>query len=618
MFPNHAMIGTLAYETNTDGKQTGKVSSPISSYQPSEGVKDLTARIRDDYQVAYNLQHKVFTEFNDTYLLDRADIDQKRWNAYRAPKSEDIDEEWRWNGIRPITRNRIIGIVAQMTARIVIPAPYAQNDKDELDRTAAQVMRDLMDYNIRNSNYVENYIMWITDALVNPAAYMGVGFFQAMQTIKEEDEETGKITKKDVIDGVLSGFQTFNIPLDEVMISNFYQRSLDKQRFNFRRRYIDYDEARAKAGNHPDFEFVRPGFRTIFDSETSMFYDVYDETLATLVEETTYYNRLEDCEIPYMNGIYVGDEDTEANPIKHRDSDNRPKYNFGVLGYEDISSRFFYFKSAAWKLGDDDELVIRTEQLLADATFLSTMPPTITSGVGQLSEAIVIPGKNTAFENPDAKVSPIQLGSAVTAAFNLLLKKERDASESTIDPTMTGVQTAPKTATEAALMAQNAKIALGRFGNMLACSLKRMGGLMIDVILQHQTVGEIEEITDGETVQKFKTFILPGKPGESLNKKIVFNPDMIGEEMNDEAMMSRSHEILDKEGGIDGETRLYEVNPDEWRKLKYFLTVDVEELLPLSLRQPAIQPAMNAGNGAPNSNLNTLPANSGQNYAKVG
>lgn len=573
------MIGVLQYDKD------GKVETPLSAYQPSEEIKSLTARIGQDFNVAYNLQHKPFAEFNDYSLLQRADIDQKRWNAYRAPQSEDIDEAWRWNGIRPITRNRLLGILAQMIARIIIPAPFAQNDKDEIDRMAAQIMRDLLEYNIRNSNYIENYILWITDALVNPAAYLGVGFFEALQTIKEENE--GKISKKDVLDGVMSGFQTFNIPLDEILIGNFYQKDLQRQRYCFRRRFIDFDEAQALMGKHKNFNYVRPGIRTVFDAESSMFYDVYDESLQTLVEETTYFNRREDSEILFMNGIYLGDTDPEANSIKHRDNENRPKYNFGVLGFENISSRFFYFKSAAWKLGDDDELVVRIEQLLADATFLETMNPTVTTGIGQLNESIMIPGKNTVLENPDAKIQPIRIGASLSAAMQLLLKKEKDISESSQDPLQSGIQTGvPKTAREAVLLAQNAKINLGRFGNMLANSLRDLGSLMMDVILQHQTVGELVEIGKGESIQKFKTFILSVKEnGKEMNKKIVFKPEMMGEEAESEAeILNRSMEILEKEGGIDSDLRIYEVNPEKWRKLKYMITVDVDELLPLSLR----------------------------------
>ena len=310
----------------------------------------------------------------------------------------------------------------------------------------------------------------------------------------------------------------------------------------------------------------------------------------------------------------MGNKDVEANPILHRDNEDRPKYNFSKLGYEPISSRFFYDKSAAWKLGDDDELVIRMEQLTVDGTFLSVMPPTITSGVGQLTEAIVIPGKNTAFENENVKVSPIQVGHALQAGWNVILRKEKDMSESTTDPQSTGIQAGTvKTASESILLAQNAKIALGRFGNMLANSLRPFGGLMIDVIVNHQTVSEVEELLDGKTESKFKTFVLAGKE-EEPTKRVVFKPELMGEEFTEETLMKRSRGLLTEEG-LDGKTRLYEVNPERWRKLKFFMHVDVEELLPSNikeaqrineeiLRQQVKQPAEKTGLPRPALQMN--------------
>src|SRR3990167_4561353 len=179
------------------------------------------------------------------------------------------------------------------------------------------------------------------------------------------------------------------------------------------------------------------------------------------------------------------------------------------LMFEEISPRFFYGKSAGWKLGDDDELVIRMEQMTADGTFLSVMPPTITSGAGVIGEPMVIPGKNTSFEKTDVTVTPLQIGAALTAGWNAIMRKEKDMSESTQDPIMSGVaNTAVKTASEAMLLAQNAKIQLGRFGRMVANGLRDLGNLMIDVIVNHQTVGEGEQLVTGEESVKFKTFVL--------------------------------------------------------------------------------------------------------------
>ncbi len=576
------MIGNIPRDSE------GKIDATPSLYQPSQEVRGLTQLIQQDYQVADELQNQPFTEFNDLSLLNRMDLDQKRWNAYREPQSTDPEEMWRYNGVRPITRNKIIAIVAQMTSRIVIPAPFAQNDKDEEDRMAAQIMRDMMEYNIRNSNYIDNYIMWVMDALVNPVAYLGLGFFEKMQTIKEENE--GRISKKEVIDNVYSGFQTFNIPTDEILIGNYNQKNLPKQRFVIRKRFIEYGEAEALWGEHDNFQYVRPGTRSVFDAESSLFYDVFDETIPTLVEEGTYYNRTEDLEVPFLGAVYMGDSDVDANPIKHRDNENRPKYNLAGLGYEHISPRFFFYKSACWKLGDDDELIQRMEQLTMDATFLETMPPTITKGHGQFTEALMIPGKNSAFEDTDVSIEPIGLGRNLTAAWNAIIAKERSMAESTQDSSLQGVASGPiKTASEALILQQNAKIALGLFGNMFAQSLKGIGGLMVDVIIHHQTVADVEEIAGKGLMERYKTFILQTEDG--LSKKIMFAPEEI-EGVNEEGEVSEevldrmSDEMLIEEGGIESDMKIYKVlDPEAWRRLKYQIVIDVEELMPAYLKE---------------------------------
>ena len=69
------MIGTI----------TDKQS--VSEYQPSQEVKDLTAKIKKDYAVGYDIQHRVFAEFNDVSFLSRMDNDQKAFNNYVQSKS---------------------------------------------------------------------------------------------------------------------------------------------------------------------------------------------------------------------------------------------------------------------------------------------------------------------------------------------------------------------------------------------------------------------------------------------------------------------------------------------------------------------------------------------------
>lgn len=64
---------------------------------------------------------------------------------------------------------------------------------------------------------------------------------------------------------------------------------------------------------------------------------------------------------------------------------------------------------------------------------------------------------------------------------------------------------------------------------------------------------------------------------------------MMGEELGEEGIKERSHDILNREGGIDSDTRIFEINPEAWRKLKFHLVIDVKELLPPILSEPMTQ-----------------------------
>ena len=100
------MIGDLLLDKNKNP------IAPVSDYQPPEPVTDLTSLIMRDYGIGIRIQRQTFAEFNDMSLLDRMDKDQKAFNSYVLPPSDDPDESWRWNGVRPVTRNKVMSIAA--------------------------------------------------------------------------------------------------------------------------------------------------------------------------------------------------------------------------------------------------------------------------------------------------------------------------------------------------------------------------------------------------------------------------------------------------------------------------------------------------------------------------
>ena len=564
------MIGTI-----------NKDKQGASLYQPSRDVADFTAMVKQDYQSGWNNLHTPFEELNNKSVVERMNIDQRMWNSFVDDAPTDPDEAWRWHGIRPITRNKILSIAAHTTAQVMVPNVFAQNENDEEDKMTANVMKWLMKWNIKESDYEHSFLFAVIGALVNPVSYLQADYFEVMQKIKER-QENGEITETEIVDEILSGLKATVLPADEIMITNAYEFEHQRQKAVIRRRFIEYDEAQAIYGDHPNWGAVQLGIRAIYNSEDGLFYDQYDEDLGSLVEEVTYYNRREDTQVTFVNGIYLGDENVEANPFTHRDNRNAPKYPQAKTGYEPIDEKkFYYYKSAVNKLSHDQELVDRMWQMTMDGTFLDTMPPVALSGDDSLSSSVYFPGRVTSF-NEDTVIKPIETGRNLSSAYRGLQEIERSMSQSSQSDIRGGASPEGNpTAFEISRLETNANIQLGLFGKMLGKFVVDFGSLMIDNIIQHQTVAEVDEILGGQTRLKFRTFLLPDEKedGKKITRTIRFSEELIGTPMNDKQVKDRERKLR-AEADKKGDVRIYEVNPAKFRNMKFSLFVNPDNMLP--------------------------------------
>lgn len=574
------MIGQTIELVKTNGILRPK-NAELSIYQPSQPVKELTSHIKRDYQTGLEILEKPFREFDNRSVIEEMNENQRAFLIYSDIEFLSEDEKWRWDGVRPTVRNKILSIAAHLTAQVLVPGIFAQNQNDEEDKQMAEVMRLIMEWNIRNSDYDITFMNGVIAGLVNPVAYLSVDFIEAIQKVKKM-MKNGKMKTEEAIDEVMSGLQVSNVPLDEIFITNPYEYNLQKQRAIGRRKYPEYSELQKIYGKHENWRFVKPGIRTIYSEVDSTFYDQKDEQLDTLAELFIYQNRGEDLEIPYVNGIYLGDDSDnpiEGNPMKHRDQEGRPKYNLVKFGAEPIDEKKFYFyKSIASKMMMDYKLTNETWRIVIDTEKLGMKPPVGVSGKTILKTDIYYPG---AVANVDetTRFTPIPVGSA-RGGYNLIQAADSQISESTQDPFRQGLaRDLPGTAFQQAQLTQNAKVQLGIIGKMLVQMVKDLGMLMIDDILNHQTVGEIRELMDGEQKLAFKKFLFPNQmeEGKTLTKEVRFE-DM--GELDAEIMRRREFELLEEEGGIDGKRRIMVVNPSLWRRTKFMIFVDADTLLP--------------------------------------
>ena len=574
-------------------KEFNKDKHDPSAYMPPEDVRVFTQQIRDDYQIGDNIQNQQYAEFNDVNVLTKSEQNQKRFNSYVEPQSDNYEEKWHANTTRPISRQRVIGMAAQMTAQIVYPQFFAQDSDDNQDQEAANLMRTMVKWNIENSDYEISHLFGVISALVNPCAYFSVDYVEATQSIKVR-LENGDITYKEILDEVLSGVKYGNIPVDEMLISNIYEYYHPKQRFRIRRRFIDYAEAKALFGDHDNFKFVTPGVKIFYNDDKGQFYQQYDEENQSLVEHVNYQNRQGDVEVNFINGVYLGDGDVNDNMIKHRRYilDNTgepvsvPVYGEAKFGFEPLDAkRFYYYKSAVDKVGPEQDLLDRMWRMVLDGTALSVMPPVITSGGDMVDSSVILPGAVTSLEE-ETRVDALNVGNNLNSGYAAVQELERSINDSTQDPIRGGTATSgDRTAFEVSRIEENAKITASIFGRMIAEATVEVGQLLSDVVLQHQSVAQLDELLDSNGRMKFRQFILDDEDedGRKIKKIVRFKEDLIGARMSEDQKEKREKRLFAEAGGLESNISIIEANPYKFASRSYKAIVKADQIFPRSM-----------------------------------
>ena len=190
------MIGQLITDPKT-GLPLTKNPVAKSKYQPPKEIKELFARVQQDYQVSYNLQMRPFEEFDGESLLSRARLDQQLFSTYVGCEYVAPQRRWKWKGRKNTARNKIIGILAHMLAGMLYPFVHAKDEAGEEDKLSAKVMRILIEDSLRKANYEIKFLSMALTALVNPAVFVNVQYVEAYQLVKTK-LSSGKYEMKEV------------------------------------------------------------------------------------------------------------------------------------------------------------------------------------------------------------------------------------------------------------------------------------------------------------------------------------------------------------------------------------------------------------------------------------
>lgn len=600
------MIGNFLTDTETGEPldSAGNKLSP-STYQPPKEVMRLFQMVQDSYLTAWRLQHRPWQEFDGLSLLQRTKLDQETFGAFVGAEYVPEHKKWRWKGRKNTARNKLVGILAHMIAGMLYPYVYAYNEENEEDKMTAKVMRILVEDHLKKANYELRFLYMVASALVNPAVFVEVQYVIAFQRIKEKlSNGTFKVT--DAVDELLSGLSLNIIPVDELLLGDFFTFDLQRQPFIVRVRRIPYDEARKiyskkyydtdVLGEKKDrFDYVEKGKTRIFmaGQEFQTLYDIeWTEADRNYVQEITAFYRPEDLQVTFVGGVFMGNyEDVwNSNPFKHRRMTlsgdkwvSMPVYPFAKSGFEPLDpyGRFAYYKSGAFKEYWDDQWFNTMNKLFHDGTYLDVIKPLITSGAGKFDSTVMVPGAVVSMPT-GATVNPYSLGPNLVGAMNAIALAEKDLSESTQDKIMSGVTEKGVTAYATAKAEQNARVFLGVFGIMMGDLIKQVGALVVDCIVQHTTVGEIDATVPESIKVKFKTYITKSKEGvKEMTNTIVFTDSLMGD-VTKEDMRKRSIELWQENLGQEDQAK-YEVNPYKFARHSFWMYIDPDKIVMKSM-----------------------------------
>lgn len=602
------MIGQLV--TGKDGNPDPQVYNKLSKsvYQPPSEVKKLWVRIQTDYQIAYMLQHRPFREFDGVSLLERAKLDQELFATYVGAEWVPEHKRWKWRGRKNTARNKLISICSRLIAGMLYPTVHAHNELNEEDVMTARVMRIRIEDHLRKAGYEVKFLFMVMSALVNPAVFVQVEWIEMMQKIKVGG------TIEEVLNEALSGLVLNIIPIDEIMLPDFYSGTGQLKKLNclLRIRRIPWDEARAKwagkfyttiAGVTTDlFDFVQAGQTRVFltGNENQELFDIeWTEADQTYVQEITAYYPYEDLEVPVVGGVAMINETDpyNTNVFMHRRFTLTPQgwksfpvLPFAMSGFEplDPTGRFAYYKSAAFKEFWDDKALNQTHKWLYDGMALDIFKPTVLSGVAKVDGTVMVPGGT--FGIPaGGTMSQYALGPNLQVAFQAIQQYDKDMSDSTtINPVPNPGQSNISAQQVNAAQAQ-AKLFISIASVLLADLIKQIGDLTIDCEVNQGCLCGIDDRVPGHIGLIPKTVLVRGKDkGKSVTHKITFTDKHMAKKYTPDQVEDMEWKLYNSTGKNPKERyhskqRNYEVNPYQYARTIYSTWIDVDAMMDKSI-----------------------------------
>lgn len=490
------------------------------NYEPSEAKRAVINRVFQRFTDMKEERDKPRREFDgrtlEEYINDNSD-------AYNGIVPEDIretKEAWQSLIFDQKTRGKVKAIVAMVTSGRPFVSLIGETKADQAD---VEDMRLVYEESLRAENGQYELYKEILDACIKGTVIVEEGYKEIKKKEKEVisiNHQTGQFVykEKEVIEGGCGKVFSRIVPLMNVYLN---ENSPEIEHDIIVMSYPKISNFKKHYGKYPEAQYVKPGI--VYDSIDGIKYKRVSEKRDDIVEIMKYYNEDDDEFVILANGVWLNPQNEDSVcplPFNHK------KLPFVKTYFEIADVECPYGKALPDIMAGEQETINALLRMTVDQEVLSIHKPILLGQGAEISSYQLFPGKTFNIQGEIDQVRELDISGTQNSTFQILewLDKKSDVNTA-VDSNTMGVHSGRKTAKEAVLLNENAKMLSGTFQTFVYKLLIERARLRIANICQfykepvHYEVlkdkyGKPKTKTNGEEIKVAKYREIPvSKPG---------------------------------------------------------------------------------------------------------
>ena len=533
-----------------------------------EVITNTLLKEYEDFAKMRQLHTRPFNQFNSAFdgklrsLQEYIEYSFAKLNQFiEIPEDS---EEYEIHLALPNIRNKLMAILARLSAQRMKIEIHPQNADQENDRIISMVMDHLMTWADEVSEHEVAHFNWMFETVLKGTGILCEDYYRytrEVPDIKIYNPQTGKSEwkKKKIIE---EGLKSFVVPLEEFYIWNIREPKIEKQHKIVWMTITDYENFQQTFKNYPKVKEVLKGA----EIKEEVFFKEHLEQLSDMgVQIMRIFNQTDNTFKIIANNIELTEENN-PNPFHHG------KAPFARAIYEPIQTDFFYGKNLPDKLGNLSDAI---NQLFADLFNRNQMilkAPLMAKWGTTMQDTVYRPDSVFWYEGEKPERMEIGGNSQDTdRLFNIL---QDQLNLSSVSPVNQGQVGSGSTAREVLLAQENANELMNMFLRFMEWGEKERAPLRLSNIIQFLLKSDIVDKVVGRDGQELgriffqhKTTLQNGKVG---TREIRIKPQK----------HITPPEVLVKEQLEEKE--IYEISLELIKSLKYYIRIIPNSSLKIS------------------------------------